>query len=234
MSVYSNKQIRQAIANNRIICHPLDDRHINDTGLEVTLGHYYYRIEAANQRTIFNPFDRKDVERYFDGPYKAFPHADWCQQNGLKPIMGIPGAHPVIALHPGERILAHTHEYFGIVSSGICEISGLSNWGRSGVVVYSGGGHRETGSVNRAILEICNINKDETVLLPVGERIARVFFQETGKQPLEQSTSDREHERQKVIDLDTIIRTWSPSLMLPSNYLDHRELPPKIAGASYE
>jgi deoxycytidine triphosphate deaminase len=120
MSVYSNKQIRQAIEDDHIVCHPFNDKHVSHASLDVTLGYYYYRIEPANERTIYNPFDREDVERYFDGPYRAMPHKEWCALNGFKPVVGIPEDHPVIALKPGERILAHTHEFFGIKPPGAC------------------------------------------------------------------------------------------------------------------
>ncbi|MFZ1483384.1 MAG: deoxycytidine triphosphate deaminase, partial [Candidatus Saccharimonadales bacterium] len=101
MSVFSNTQIRQAIADDHIVCHPFNDTHVSHASLDVTLGYYFYRIEPANERTIYNPFDKEDVERYFDGPYKAMPHGEWAALNGFKPIAGIPLDHPVIALKPG-------------------------------------------------------------------------------------------------------------------------------------
>ncbi len=132
MAVYSNIQIRQAIDDGHIVCHPLEPKHIAHASLDVTLGYYYYRIEASNERIIYNPFDREDVERYFDGPYKAMPHAQWCALNGFKPVVGIPGDHPVIAIKPGERILAHTHEFLGIKPPGAYDLRARSSWARNG------------------------------------------------------------------------------------------------------
>ena len=74
MAVYSNTQIQQAIDEGHIVCHPFNPQHIAHASLDVTLGHYYYRIEKTNERTIYNPFDPEDVERYFDGAYKAMAH----------------------------------------------------------------------------------------------------------------------------------------------------------------
>ena len=79
MSVYSNIQIRQAIDEGHIVCHPFDPKHVSHASLDVTLGYYFYRIERMNERTIYNPFDAEDVERYFDGPHKAMPHGEWCK-----------------------------------------------------------------------------------------------------------------------------------------------------------
>ena len=106
MGVYSNTQIRQAIDDGHIVCHPFNQKHVAHASLDVTLGHYYYRIERMNERTIYNPFDKEDVERYFDGPHKAMPHGEWCALNGFKPFNNIPLDHPVISLKPRERILA--------------------------------------------------------------------------------------------------------------------------------
>lgn len=237
MSVYSNTQIRQAIQQGHIVCHPFNDKHVSHASLDVTLGYYYYRTELANERTIYNPFDREDVERYFDGPYKAMPHKDWVNLNGFKPIVGIPEDHPVIALKPGERILAHTHEFFGILPPGACEVKSRSSWGRNGVAVCFDAGWIDPGYINRLTLEIYNLNQNETVLLPVGERIAQIVFHDTGDVDGNYGLGRDggfSGKYQQGTNLDTIVKTWSPSLMLPQAYRDKRELPQKIEGLSYE
>lgn len=237
MGVYSNKQILQAINDDHIVCHPLIPEHISHASLDVTLGYYYYRIEQANERTIYNPFDREDVERYFDGPYKAIPHGEWAKLNGFTPVVGIPLDHPVIALKPGERILAHTHEFFGIKPPGACEVKSRSSWGRNGVAVCFDAGWIDPGYINRLTLEIYNLNENETVLLPVGERIAQIVFHETGE--VEGNYGKGRDggfsgKYQTGTDLEVLIKTWSPSLMLPQAYKDKRMMPLKIEGLNYE
>ncbi len=237
MSVYSNKQINEAIKNGHIVCRPFIDRHVSEASLDVTLGSYYYRIESQNQRTIYNPFDKEDVERYFDGPYKALTHREWVELNGFKPVNNIPLDHPVISLKPGERILAHTHEFFGIVPPGACELRSRSSWGRNGVAVCFDAGWIDPGYVNRLTLEIFNLNNRETILLPVGERIAQVIFHETGE--VEGSyglgrDNNFSGKYQQGTDLETIIKTWSPDKMIPMAYKDERTLPIKIDGMIYD
>ncbi len=237
MGVYSNTQIRQAVADDHIICHPFDDKHISQASLDVTLGYYYYRVERANERTIYNPFDREDVERYFDGPFKAMPHGEWAALNGFKPLTGIPLEHPVIALKPGERILAHTHEFFGIKPPGACEVKSRSSWGRNGVAVCFDAGWIDPGYINRLTLEIYNLNENETVVLPVGERIAQIVFHHTGEVEGNYGAGRDggfSGKYQQGSDLNNLIKTWSPSLMLPQAYRDKRETPLKIEGLSYE
>jgi deoxycytidine triphosphate deaminase len=237
VGVYSNTQIRQAIDDGHIVCHPFDPKHVAHASLDVTLGHYYYRIEKMNERTIYNPFDKEDVERYFDGPHKALPHGEWCALNGFKPFANIPLDHPVISLKPRERILAHTHEFFGILPPGACEVRSRSSWGRNGIAVCFDAGWIDPGYINRLTLEIYNLNERETVLLPVGERTAQIIFHETG--PVEGSYGQGRDKGfsgkyQQGTDLDMIIKTWSPDLMLPKAYLDKRALPQKIEGLPYD
>jgi len=237
VSVYSNIQIRQAIDEGHIICHPYQPKHVSHASLDVTLGFHYYRIERMNERTIYNPFDAEDVERYFDGPYKAMPHGEWCKLNGFKPVNNIPLDHPVISLKPRERILAHTHEFFGILPPGACEVRSRSSWGRNGIAVCFDAGWIDPGYINRLTLEIYNLNERETVLLPVGERFAQIVFHETGEV---EGTYGKGRDSgfsgkyQQGDNLDTIIQTWSPDMMLPRAYKDKREVPPKIEGLQYE
>ena len=237
MAVFSNIQIRQAVDSGHIICHPFDPKHVAHASLDVSLGYYYYRIERANERTIYNPFDREDVERYFDGPYKALPHAQLCALNGYNKLKNIPDDHPVISLKPKERILAHTHEFFGIKPPGAYELKSRSSWGRNGIAVCFDAGWVDPGYINRLTLEIYNLNERETVFIPVGERIAQAVFHETGEvdgsygQGRDDGFSGK---YQSGTDLESIIKTWSPDKMLPMAYMDNRQLPTKIEGLPYQ
>lgn len=237
MGVFSNLQISQAIADKHIVCTPFNQKHISQASLDVTLGYHFYRVERANERTIYNPFDREDVERYFDGPYKAMPHKQFCDLNGIKPLKNIPDNHPVIALKPGERILAHTHEFFGIKPPGACEVKSRSSWGRNGVAVCFDAGWIDPGYINRLTLEIFNLNQRETILLPVGERIAQIVFHETGDVEGNYGKgrdAGFSGKYQSGTDFKTIIATWDPSQMLPQAYRDLRTLPLTVEGLSYE
>ncbi len=237
MAVYSNIQIRKAIKDGHILCQPFEDKHVSQASLDVTLGYHYYRIERMNERTIYNPFDREDVERYFDGPYKAMPHGEWCALNGFKPVKNIPLDHPVISLKPRERILAHTHEFFGILPPGACEVRSRSSWGRNGIAVCFDAGWIDPGYINRLTLEIYNLNDRETVLLPVGERFAQIVFHETGE--VDGSYGEGRDggfsgKYQQGKDLETIMKVWSPDMMLPRAYKDQRQMPTLIEGIAYE
>lgn len=237
MGVYSNLEIRKAIKDGHIICEPYQPKNVSEASLDITLGYYYYRTEVHQQRTIYNPFDREDVERYFDGPYKAVPHSEWTKLNGFIGINNIPDDHPIIAVKPGERILAHSHEFFGILPPGACELKSRSSWGRNGLAVCFDAGWIDPGYINRLTLEIFNLNKHETILIPVGERIGQIVFHHAGRVEGNYGLGRDggfSGKYQQGTDLKTIIKTWSPSQMLPMAWKDKRSLPQKIEGLSYE
>lgn len=234
MGVYSNTEIREAINDGRIVCVPLNPAHISEASLDFTLGHYFYKQEYQPEATgVYNPFDESDVARYFKGPLEAMPHKEWCEKNDQPLFANIPEDHPIIVLRPGERILAHTHEFVGIrTHGGACEVKSRSSWGRNGVAVCFDAGWVDPGYINRITLEIYNLNMHESVVLPVGERIGQLIFHTTG--PVEGDYSNGRDgmsgKYQHTANLDELIRTWSPSQMLPRAYKDKRTSPPIIEG----
>ncbi len=233
MGVYSNKQIKNAIADEHIVCVPYDEKHVSHASLDVTLGFYYYRTGQANKGYVYNPFDPIDVARYYGDFHQAVIHQDWCAANGVKLLEGIPADHPVIPLKPGERILAHTHEFFGIKPPGAAEVKSRSSWGRNGVAVCFDAGWIDPGYINRLTLEIYNLNQHETVLLPVGERIAQIIFFETGDVEGNYGKGrdgNFSGKYQQGTDIKQIISNWKPELMLPRAYKDSRSLPSDIQG----
>jgi deoxycytidine triphosphate deaminase len=233
VGVYSNKQIRQAIADEHIVCVPYNPKHVSHASLDVTLGYYYYRTGQAKKGYVYNPFDKNDVHRYFGDVHQAVPHQDWCNTNGVKLLEGIPPDHPVIPLKPGERILAHTHEFFGIKPPGAYEVKSRSSWGRNGIAVCFDAGWVDPGYINRLTLEIYNLNEHETVLLPVGERIAQAIFLETGEVEgnYGEGRDDGMSGKYQIgTSLDELIATWTPDQMLPKAYKDRRTLPEGITG----
>jgi deoxycytidine triphosphate deaminase len=233
MGVYSNIQIKQAMDEGHIVCVPFKPEHISHASLDVTLGFYYYRTGQASKGYVYNPFDERDVKRYFGEVHQAIPHQDWATANGVRLLEGIPADHPVIPLKPGERILAHTHEFFGIKPPGAYEVKSRSSWGRNGIAVCFDAGWVDPGYINRLTLEIYNLNEHETVLLPVGERIAQAVFHETGE--VEGNYGEGRDEGmsgkyQTGTNLDELIANWTPDQMLPKAYRDKRNLPEHIQG----
>lgn len=233
MSVYSNTEIRTAIDDGTIVCVPFSNDNVSEASLDFTLGHYFFKQEFQEDAKVYNPFDEQDVARYFKGPLEAIPHKEWCDKNGYKLFANIPEDHPIIVLRPGERILAHTHEFVGIrAHGGACEVKSRSSWGRNGVAVCFDAGWVDPGYINRITLEIYNLNMHESVVLPVGERIGQLIFHKTG--PVDGDYSDgrggMSGKYQHTSDLDELIRTWKPEDMLPRAYKDKRKAPTIVNG----
>jgi deoxycytidine triphosphate deaminase len=233
MGVYSNTEIRQAIQDDVIVCIPHKDSHISEASLDFTLGYYYYKQEYDESTSFYNPFDQKDVSRYFKGPFEATTHQEWCTNNDKQLFANIPADHPIIVLGPGERILAHTHEFIGIRSNGgACEVKSRSSWGRNGISICFDAGWIDPGYINRITLEVFNLNQHESVVLPVGERVGQMIFHHTG--PVDGDYSDGRNgmsgKYQHTADINELIRTWSPDQMLPRAYKDIRTEPERIEG----
>jgi dCTP deaminase len=226
--VYSNIQIKQAIATGHIVFHPYIEEHIAGSSVDVTLGHWFYRTERLGEGGFYNPFDEADVTRYFDGPYHAEVHELWAEKNGRKLFAGIPADHPIIVLKPGERILGHTHEFIGIKAPGTSTMQARSTWGRNGVSVCLDAGWGDPGYINRWTMEIYNNNQHESVVLPIGERIAQLVFYHTGPVDTEYSKLSGKYQTTTSDNLVDIINNWRPEQMLPRAYRDQRRKPRNI------
>jgi deoxycytidine triphosphate deaminase len=233
MSVYSNTEIKNAIADGTIVSVPYNEDHIAEASMDFTLGYYFYKQEFQEDTKVYNPFDRNDVDRYFKGPLEAMPHAEWCEKHGYQLFENIPADHPIIVLRPGERVLAHTHEFMGIrAHGGAAEVRSRSSWGRNGVAICFDAGWVDPGYINRITLEIYNLNMHESVVLPVGERVGQLIFHKTG--PVDGDYSDGRGgvsgKYQHTADLQELIANWSPEQMLPRAYKDTRTAAPIIEG----
>lgn len=225
MGVYSNTQIKKALSTGHIVVYPYLEEYVNGSSVDVTLGEWYFRTERSTQRNIYNPFDEYDVQRHFDGAHQAKPHKQWCDEHGLKPFANIPDDHPIIVMRPGERILAHTHEFIGIKAPGTSTMQARSTWGRNGVAVCLDAGWGDPGYINRWTMEIYNMNQHHSVILPVGERIAQIVFYETGEVEGEYAKLSGKYQTVPENDLPTLISSWRPEQMLPKAHKDERKKP---------
>ena len=226
--VYSNRQIKAAITKGHIVFHPYIEDHIAGSSIDVTLGNWFYRTERSGMSGFYNPFDREDVARYFDGPDHAQIHSVWAQANGRKLFVGIPADQPIIVIRPGERILAHTHEFIGIKAPGTSTMQARSTWGRNGVAVCLDAGWGDPGYINRWTMEIYNMNQHDSVVLPVGERIAQMVFYHTGPVDGQYNNLSGKYQLSSDKDLQTLIDEWRPQQMLPRAYKDKRRKPMEL------
>lgn len=226
MGVYSNTDIKQAVKDGHIVFHPYRPDHINGSSVDVTLGEWFFRTDRRSELAVYNPFDKAEVDSYFGSAQQAISHKSWCDEHGVELMNNIPADHPIIVLEPGERILAHTHEFIGIKPPGTTSMQSRSTWGRNGVAVCFDAGWGDPGYINRWTMEIYNLNQRHSVVLPVGERIAQIVFMETG--PVEGAYENLSGKYQTGNDIDELVRNWTPEQMLPRAYKDLRQNLKKI------
>jgi dCTP deaminase len=230
MGVYSNTQILKSLDDGHIVIHPFVRNHLAGSSYDVTLGNWYYRMERPSEGGFYDPFDKKAVDGYFSGAIKALPHKSWAKKHGRSPFKNIPPNHPIIVLRPGERILGHTHEFIGIKAPGTSTLQARSTWGRNGVSVCLDAGWGDPGYINRWTMEIYNMNQHESVVLPVGERVAQMVFYETGPVSGEYKKLSGKYQGSTADKLGKIIKSWKPEDMLPRAFSDKRKSPIKIKG----
>ncbi len=230
MSVYSNKQIEDALKDEHIVIHPFIKEHLAGSSYDVTLGNWYYRTERPSEGGFYAPFNETAVNGYFSGAKKAERHKDWAKKHGRRLFDNIPPNQPIIVLRPHERILAHTHEFIGIKAPGTSTLQARSTWGRNGIAVCLDAGWGDPGYINRWTMEIYNMNQNESVVLPVGERIAQMVFYDTGPVKSEYKKLSGKYQSAVSAKLDEIIANWKPEDMLPRAFKDKRKKPVKIKG----
>jgi hypothetical protein len=121
-------------------------------------------------------------------------------------------------------------EFIGIKAPGTSTMQARSTWGRNGVSVCLDAGWGDPGYINRWTMEIYNMNQHESVILPVGERIAQIVFYETGPVDSEYKNISGKYQSTDSEDLEKLITKWRPEQMLPRAWKDKRVLPQEIEG----
>lgn len=230
--VFSDLEILKAIKSGRIVCFPFNPKHIKGSSIDVTLGEFYYLTDRSGDNPYYNPYSEKDVRRYFGEPQQAVPHWKWCESVGMRLFDGIPESASIIVLQPGERILAHTHEFVGIaLPSGTTHMHARSTMGRNGIVVCKDAGWGDPGYWGRWTMEIQNDNRHHVPLV-VGTRVGQIVVSHTGLVLQDYGKGGKYFRAQE--DLVKTFERWKPEDMLPRLYLDKIEPPVELTKDSVD
>lgn len=229
--ILSNKEMRVALELGHIVQDPFDPTLINGSSIDFRLGHYFYRTDVSGSGNgVYNPYDKRDIDRYFGEPLVAQPLREL---GTLKNLIGeaalenIDPEQPTILLRPRERILAHTLEFIGIRAPGTTTMLAKSTTGRNGVVVCKDAGLGDPSYIGRWTMEIQNDN-DEYFPLQVGMRIGQLVFYATGGVEGDYTTLSGNY--QSTTDLEELKRTWQPSMMKPRSDKTVVTMPPIVDG----
>lgn len=216
ISVLSDIEIKSELLNNNIIIHPFTESQLSNTSYDVTLGNYYFSPIKSNGSSHFkdkfyNPWFDQHVLNYWGSPLKAKTVADYPDIL----FEGLSNSDEIIIIEPRETILCHTLEFIGGLNHITTMMKARSSIGRSSLSVCKCAGWGDVNYVNRWTMEITN-HSDINIILPVGKKIAQIVFFYTGS-----TSKPYTGKYQSSSNLDHLIHSWTPSMMLPKLYLDH-------------
>jgi dCTP deaminase len=155
MGIFSDVDIKDAIKKKEIIIEPMPPEECFGAGsVDIALSDVFY-INKKNLKKKIYDAESTSFEDIYD---KVVSDS--------------------IVIHPGECILALTHEKL-ILSSDICGwIQGRSRYARLGLTVHVASSFIQPGSQNRQILEIVNLSK-VPMKLKKGMRMCQIIFERT-------------------------------------------------------
>lgn len=203
-AVLSDQDIWHEYREGNICIEPFKTRNLTHSSYFVTMGDQYY-VFVENDEYL-NPWNKRRIAKHWEGPYKAVTINDEMFQK-----CGIPIGKRAIIIPSKTTILGHTQEFIAGLNYIITELRGRKLLSYSGLTISSECGWGEIGDITRHTLVIRNTT-DSPAVIPVGAKIARVFFHYTGlpKNYLKGIT-------QTTADMDVISKEWNPSSLLPSS-----------------
>lgn len=207
--VLSDSEILQCIKEGKISISPLNQNQLSNSSYDVTLGEYYYKAHPESIGKFFCPWNPEHLSKYWgEGDVKkALEVKTQDEANSFGCQIG----DKIIVIKPGDTILAHTNEFIGGVKGVTTMMKARSSMGRSAVSICKCAGWGDVGYINRWTMEIQNSSDLHMVLL-AGERVGQIVFFTTGE-TLRSYESKGSY--QKSGDIQVIIDSWKPEMMLP-------------------
>jgi len=150
--VLSDRSIREAIANGRIIIEPLGDDCIQPSSVDLHLDNLFRVFLNHTMDVIDVKADQEDLTELVKGPEDQY-----------------------FVLHPGEFVLASTSERVQLPDDLVARIEGKSSLGRLGLIVHATAGFVDPGFRGTLTLEITNLTRVPIILWP-GKPIAQLSF----------------------------------------------------------
>ncbi len=218
-SVLSDKAILAHMQNGTVVIEPFTLENLSTSSYDVTLGRFYYReSDYEPGSSIFNPYSQAMVKKVGGEPREAELCGDWMKRSG-QTLENISASDRIIWLKPGETILGHTNEFLGGRGSVTTMMKARSSLGRTFVETCKCAGWGDVGFLNRWTMEITNNSRFYSIPLVVGRRIAQIVFFDTDG-TLTSHSYEKGGKYQTDSDIETLVKNWQPSAMLPKMWLD--------------
>ena len=199
-----------------IVITPFNEKNLSTSSYDVTLGEYYFS-EQEHAHTVYNPYNREDVDRVWGTEPKKAQKAEDVLREPFS-FIGISEEDRIILLDPGETVLAHTSEFIGGRNHITTMMKARSSTGRNFIEVCKCAGWGDVGYTNRWTMEITNNSRYYRIPLVTGRRIAQIVFFETG--PIRGGDYTTQGKYQITQDLTDLEKEWNPAAMLPKMYHD--------------
>lgn len=219
-SVLGNKAIRKFLQEGEIIIYPFNEKNLNTSSYDVTLGNWFFREQNRDQweSHIYNMYSEKNVQRIWGKPQEAKPYK-FYKEKGIF-LENIKDDDCLIFIDPGETILAHTNEWIGTKTHITTMMKSRSSLGRNFIETCKCAGFGDVGYHNRWTLEITNNSNNYTIPLVVSRRLAQVVFLDVGEIDDQQNNYNKTGKYQTQQTLEELQKNWTPYDMLPKMYLD--------------
>ena len=150
--ILSDRSIRAALAEGRIVIDPLADRSIQPSSVDV-------RVD--------------DGFRLFSN--HRYPYIDVKQpQPELTELVTVSDDEPFV-LHPGEFVLGATLERVALPDDLVARLEGKSSLGRLGLLIHSTAGFIDAGFNGHVTLELSNVATLPITIYP-GMPIGQIAF----------------------------------------------------------
>jgi dCTP deaminase len=152
--ILSDRSIRKALAEGRIVIDPLDDGNVQPSSVDLHVDSYF---------RVF----RNDTTPYID---PKEPQEDLTELVEVNPPRAF-------ILHPGEFVLGSTLERVALSDDLVARLEGKSSLGRLGLLIHSTAGFVDAGWDGHLTLELSNVATLPIAIYP-GMRIGQISFLE--------------------------------------------------------
>src|SRR5689334_15492658 len=150
--VLSDRSIREAIADGRIIIDPLGEDCVQPSSVDLHLDNLFRVFLNHTMDVIDVKADQEDLTELIKVPEDQF-----------------------FVLHPGEFVLGSTSERVRVPDDLVARIEGKSSLGRLGLLIHSTAGFVDAGWDGHLTLELANVANLPIRLYP-GMKIGQVSF----------------------------------------------------------
>ncbi len=150
--ILSDRSIREALAEGRIVIEPLDVDSIQPSSVDLRLDRFFRVFRNHTMRVI-------DVKEH---------------QEELTELVEITDEDSFI-LHPGEFVLGSTAERISLPDDLVARLEGKSSLGRLGLLIHSTAGFVDAGWDGHLTLELSNVANLPITLYP-GMKIGQISF----------------------------------------------------------